>query len=255
MTAKYIEFEKKEKLAILRLNNPPVNALSLSLMDELSETLEQIEGDKTISVVIFTGKGSFFAAGGDIQELEQVRDSSEGTRLSHHIQSVFTKVETFPEPVIAAINGACLGGGLELALACHLRIADAGAMLGLPEIKLALIPGGGGTQRLARVAGRAKAYEMILSGEAVDAREAYRIGLVNFVAPKGECVPYAERYGQRVSRKACPAVEAAVKAIQASGEEEGMRREAELFGHLFETPEKAEGLKAFLEKRKPNFEK
>ncbi len=95
----------------------------------------------------------------------------------------------------------------------------------------------------------------VKSGEAVDAREAYRIGLVNFTTPEGECVPYAERYGQRVSRKARPAVEAAVKAIQASGEEEGMGREAELFGHLFETPEKAEGLKAFLEKRKPNFEK
>ncbi len=253
MTTTYIEFEKKEKLGILRLNNPPVNALNLSLMDELSETMGQIEEDRTIRVVIITGKGNFFAAGGDIQELEKVRDSSEGTRLSHHIQSVFSSIETFPEPVIAAINGACLGGGLELALACHLRIADEGVALGLPEINLVLIPGGGGTQRLARVVGRAKAYEMILSGGAVDAKEAHRIGLVNFVTPKGECMAHAEKYGQKVSQKAHPAVAAAVKAIQASGEEEGMRREAELFGHLFETPEKAEGLKAFLEKRKPNF--
>ncbi len=254
MTTTYIEFEKKEKLAILKLNNPPVNSLNLSLMDQLSETLGQIEGDRTIRAVILTGKGKFFAAGGDIQELEKIHDSSEGTRLSHHIQSVFSKIETFPKPVIAAINGACLGGGLELALACHLRIADEEAVLGLPEINLALIPGGGGTQRLPRVVGRAKAYEMILSGEVVDAKEAYRIGLVNFVTPKGECMNHAERSGQKVSRKAHPAVAAAVKAIQASEGEEGMRREAELFGHLFETPERAEGLKAFLEKRKPDFE-
>jgi len=254
----YVEFEKKEKLVIIRLHNPPVNSLNLSLMAQLNGTLEQIERDETIRVVILTGKGKFFAAGGDIQELEKINTSLEGVQLSDHIQSVFNKIETFPRPVIAAINGACLGGGLELALACHLRIADEEALLGLPEINLALIPGGGGTQRLPRVVGRAKAYEMILSGEAMEAKEAYRIGLVNFVTPKGECMAYAERYGGKVSRKAFPAVAAAVKAVQASKEgdgEEGMRKEGELFGHLFETPEKTEGVKAFLEKRKPNFDR
>jgi enoyl-CoA hydratase len=255
MTTKHIEFEKKEKLAVLKLNNPPVNSLNLSLMDQLKGVLERIEGDETIRVVILTGKGKFFAAGGDIQELEKICDSSGGARLSHHIHSVFSKIETFPKPFIAAINGVCLGGGLELALACHLRIVDEEAVLGLPEINLALIPGGGGTQRLPKVVGRAKAYEMILSGEAADAREAYRVGLVNVVTPKGECLAHAERYGQKVSWKAFPAVEAAIKAVQASEGKEGMRREAELFGHLFETPEKAEGLKAFLEKRKPNFDR
>jgi enoyl-CoA hydratase len=257
MTTTYVEFERKEKLIILKLDNPPVNSLNLSLMDQLSETLAQIERDETIRVVIITGKGKFFAAGGDIQELEKVSNSSEGVRLSEHIQSVFKKIETFPRPIIAAINGVCLGGGLELALACHLRIADEEVLLGLPEINLALIPGGGGTQRLSRLVGRAKAYEMILSGESVDAKEAYRIGLVNVVTPKGECMAHAEKYGQKVSRKAPPAIAAAVKAIQASrgGDgEEGMRKESDLFGHLFETPEKAEGLKAFLEKRKPNFD-
>jgi enoyl-CoA hydratase len=256
MTKTYIEFEKKDKLVIIKLNNPPVNSLNLSLMDQLNETLSQIEKDEMMRVVILTGKGKFFAAGGDIQELEKINTSLEGVQLSDHIHSIFNKIETFPKPIIAAINGACLGGGLELALACHLRIVDEEALLGFPEINLALIPGGGGTQRLPQVIGKAKAYEMILSGEALDAKEAYRIGLVNVVTPKGECMAYAERYGQEVSQKAFPAVSAAVKAVQASkgdGREEGMRKEAELFGHLFETPEKKEGVKAFLEKRKPIF--
>jgi enoyl-CoA hydratase len=253
MKEEYIQFEKKEKWAILRLNNPPVNSLNLSLMDQLNDKLMQIEMDETTQAVIFKGTGKFFAAGGDIQELEKINNSLEGVQLSYRTHSVFNRVETFPKPIIAAIHGACLGGGLELALACHLRIAEEEVLLGLPEINLALIPGGGGTQRLPQVVGRSKAYEMILTGEAVEAKEAYRIGLVNLVVPKGECMAYAERVAEKISQKASPAVLAAVKAIQASQGDEGMKKETELFSHLFETPEKKEGLKAFLEKREPKF--
>lgn len=256
MVKQYIEFERKGKLAIIKLNNPPVNSLALPLMEQLSDKLKQIEEDEEIRVVIITGTGKFFAAGGDIQELEKINNSSEGAQLSDRIHSVFNRIETFSKPIIAAINGACLGGGLELALACHIRVAEEEALLGLPEINLALIPGGGGTQRLPQVVGKAKAYEMILSGDAVDVKEAHRIGLVNLVVPKGECMAYAEKYAGKISQKALPPVLAAIKAIQVSKGDDGqvgMKKEAELFGHLFETPEKKERVRAFLEKRNPKY--
>lgn len=252
----YIEFEKKDKLGVIKMNNPPVNSLSIPLMEQLNDRLRQIEGDQEIRVVIITGVGKFFAAGGDIQELEKVNTSSEGLQLSIRIQSIFNRIEDSSKPIIAAINGHCLGGGLELALACHIRVADEGASLGVPEINLAVIPGGGGTQRLPQVVGRSKAYEMILSGDAVDAKEAYLMGLVNFVCPKGACMGYSERYASKFLQKAPSAITAAVQAIQASGKgerESGLRKEAQLFGHLCETLEKKEGMKVFLEKRKLNF--
>lgn len=256
MVGNYIEFEKKRWLGIIKLNNPPVNSLGIRLLEQLDNELKQIELDEGIRVVIITGVGKCFAAGGDIQELEKINGSFEGVQLSNQIHSFFSGVETFPKPIIAAINGACLGGGLELALACHVRVAQEEALFGFPEINLALIPGGGGTQRLPRAVGRGKAYEMILVGEAVDAREAYRIGLVNVVSPKGEVMAYAEGFAEKISQKACPAVLAAVKAIQASTRDDGqagMKKEAEVFGDLLETVEKKEGIKAFLEKRPPNF--
>ena len=256
MMKEYIEFEKRDKLGVIKMNNPPANSLSIPLMEQLDDRLKQMEGNEEIRVIIITGVGKVFAAGGDIQELEKVNTGSEGFQLSVRIQSVFNRIEKFSKPIIAAINGHCLGGGLELALACHIRFADEEATLGVPEINLGLIPGGGGTQRLPQVIGGSKAYEMILSGEAVDAKEAYRMGLVNFISSKGMCLAHSERYAEKLLQKAPSAITAAMEAIQSSerGERQGgLRKESELFGHLCETKEKKEGIKAFLERRRPSF--
>jgi enoyl-CoA hydratase/carnithine racemase len=249
----YIKFERKDKWSILLLNNPPANSLSISLMDQLNDKLIQIEGDEGIRAVIITGNGKFFAAGGDINELEKVNTQSEGIELSKHIHSIFNKIETFSKAIIAAINGPCLGGGLELALACHMRVADEGAQLGLPEIKLGLIPGGGGTQRLPRIVGRAKAYEMILTGDTIDAREAFRIGLINSIAPNGKCLEYAESYVNKISQKASTAIAYAMEAILATEQKDlaiGLEKEAHCFSRLCETPEKKEGIRTFLKGKK-----
>lgn len=253
MTGEYIKLEKKDKLIIIKLNNPPANSLSIPLMDQLDSAFSEIKRDEKIRVIIITGIGTFFAAGADIRELENVNSQSEGLWLSNHVVSIFNNIEAFPKPVIAAINGPCLGGGLELAISCHIRIADEKAQLGLPEIKLGLIPGGGGTQRLPLIIGFAKAYEMILTGDSIDAKEAYRIGLVNYVVPKGECLNYTESFAMKFSEKSSVAISSAIEAIQSIKQEnlgKGFLKEASLFGRLCETDEKRESVKAFLQKIK-----
>jgi len=249
----YIKLEKKDKWAILRLNNPPVNSLCIPLMDQLNDQLTFFHADQGIRVVILTGAGNFFTAGGDLKEVEKVNTQQEGIQLSAHIHSILNKIETFSKPIIAAINGPCFGGGLELAMACHIRISDEEAKFGLPEIKLGLIPAGGGTQRLPRIVGRAKAFEMILSGDTIDAREAFRIGLINLLAPKGKCLDYAENYAVKFSQKASFAIASAIQAIRSSEEESrdiGLRKETFLFGRLCESNEKKEGIKIFLREKK-----
>jgi enoyl-CoA hydratase/carnithine racemase len=239
-------------VARITLHNPPANVLNLSVLKELGQVLNEVEQDECVRVVILTGSGRFFCAGADISELAHLTTVHSGSEFAVRGQSLLSRIERSEKPVLVAINGTCVGGGLELALACHIRVAAAGALLGLPEIKLGLIPGFGGTQRLPRVVGASKATEMILTGETLSAEEALRIGLVSRVVPPHEVLAQAEAIAALIAARGRSAVEAAMHAIGGGLDiplSEGLAKEAELFGRLCITPEKQEAVQAFLEKR------
>jgi enoyl-CoA hydratase/carnithine racemase len=239
-------------VARITLHNPPANVLNLSVLNELQLVLNEVEQDEDVRVVIVTGSGRFFCAGAEISELAHLTTIHSGSEFAVHGQSLLNRIERSEKPVLVAINGTCVGGGLELALACHIRLAAAGAQLGLPEIKLGLIPGFGGTQRLSRVVGASKAAEMILTGESLSAEEALRIGLVSRVVPPHQLLAQAEAIAALITARGRTAVEAAMHAIRGGLDlplSEGLAREAELFGRLCITPDKHEAVQAFLEKR------
>ncbi len=241
-------------VARITLHNPPANVLSCSLLKELEEVLNDVEEDGYVRVVIITGSGRFFSAGADLHELAHLKTVHGGAEFSSRGQSLFSRIERSEKPVLAAINGTCVGGGLELALACHIRVAAAGVLLGLPEIKLGLIPGFGGTQRMPRVVGASKAAEMILTGESLSSEEALRIGLVSRVVPAHELLGQAQAVAAQIMAQGTSATEAALHAIRGGLDiplSEGLAREAELFGRLCATADKHEAVQAFLEKRQP----
>ena len=239
-------------IARITLHNPPANTLTGSVLKQLDQVLGDIEQDDYVRAVIVTGSGRFFSAGADIHELTRLTSPHAGTEFALQGQALFSHVERCDKPIIAAINGICLGGGLELALACHLRIAAAGVTLGLPEIKLALIPGLGGTQRLSRVVGASNAAEMLLTGESMTAEEAVKIGLVGRVVPADQLMGHADSIASMIAARGTAAVQAVLHAIRGGLDiplSEGLVREAELFGHLCATPEKRQAVQAFIEKR------
>lgn len=239
-------------VARITLHNPPANVLNRSVLKELELVLNELEEGEYVRAVIVTGTGRFFCAGADINELAHLNTAHGGSEFAVHGQSLLNRIERSDKPVLAAINGTCVGGGLELALACHVRVAVAGAILGLPEIKLGLIPGFGGTQRLPRIVGPSKAAEMILTGESLSAEEALRIGLLSRVVPPHELITQVDAIAASIAAQGKTAVEAALHAIRGGLDiplSEGLAREAELFGRLCGTPEKQEALRAFLEKR------
>lgn len=245
-----------DRIGRITLNNPPANVLTRSILDQLDRLLGELEADTRLAALVLTGEGRFFCAGADIKELAQVNSTHTGSDLAGRGQALLNRIERFDKPIIAAINGPCLGGGLELAMACHMRIAAAGVTLGLPEITLGLIPGFGGTQRLPRIVGPSRAAEMILTGETITAEQALDLGLVNRVVPATEIVKEATAVAAKVASKGRHAVQAALRAIRTgldSPMAEGLAREAELFGALCETADKKEGVQAFLEKRPPKF--
>lgn len=241
-------------VARITLHNLPANVLNLSVLKELELVFSELEEDEYVRVVMVTGTGRFFSAGADINELAHLHTEHSGSEFASRGQALLNRIERSDKPVLAAINGTCVGGGLELALACHVRVAAAGAMLGLPEIKLGLIPGFGGTQRLPRIVGPSKAAEMILTGTSVSAEEALRIGLLSRVVPSPELIAQVEAIAAAIITHGKTAVEAALHAIRGGIDiplAEGLVREAELFGRLCVTPGKQEAVQAFLEKRQP----
>ncbi len=244
-------------VARITLHNPPANALNTALLKQLEGVLREVEQDDYVRAVILTGSGRFFCAGADIHELTHLNTGHAGTEFALQGQALLNHVERCNKPVLAAINGTCVGGGLELALACHIRIAAEGAAFGLPEIKLGLIPGFGGTQRLPRVVGASRAAEMILTGESVPAEEALKMGLVSRVVPPHTLHAQAEAIAALIAARGAPAVDAALRAMRGGLDiplSEGLAREAELFGGLCTTPEKHKAVQAFLEKRRPRME-
>jgi enoyl-CoA hydratase len=253
-----IKFTIDGNVGIITIDNPPVNALNTQIMKELDDVLSQIENNDSIKSCVITGAGMFFCAGADIKELEKIQDKTTGENLAKEGQKIITRIENMNKPFIAAINGACLGGGLELAMACHIRIASDRAKIGQPEINLGIIPGFGGTQRLSRLVGCAKAYELILTGEMILAPEAKNIGLVNKVVPETDVLKEAIGIAKRIAHlHGTPSIIAAMKSIREGYKislEEGLKLEAKLFGELCETYDAKEGLRAFIEKRQPKFQ-
>ncbi len=252
-----VRTENRDGVLIVTVDRPKVlNALNAQTVNELRQAFEAAREDDAVRCVILTGGGEkAFVAGADIGELSQMTPIT-GKATAEKGQRIFHSIERFPKPVIAAINGFALGGGCELALACHIRIASEKAQLGLPEVTLGIIPGYGGTQRMARLLGKGKALELILTGDRIGAEEAERIGLVNRVVPADQLMPAAEELARRIMTRGPLAVRAAIEAVMSGSEmpfEEGQFLEATLFGLLASTDDMKEGMKAFLEKRPADF--
>ncbi len=248
-----LEINIEKGIAVLAINNPPVNALSSELIAKLKLTLRELNQKADVKVLIITGSGKTFCAGADIKEMHAIKpeEIESFCRWGH---KVFDKLEGMGKPVIAAITGFALGGGCELAIACDIRIAGESAKFGQPEVNLGLIPGFGGTQRLSRLVGVAKAKEMILTGKIIDAKEAESIGLVNRVVKDEELMTKAEEMAQVIAQKAPIAVKMAKKLINENQEITiGLEKEMNLFAQCFATQDRLEGINAFLEKRKPKF--
>ncbi|QXP63365.1 enoyl-CoA hydratase/isomerase family protein [Polaribacter sp. HaHaR_3_91] len=252
-----ILIEKKDSLAKITINRPKkLNALNKATIIELNEAFEELEDDANIRVIILTGSGEkAFVAGADISEFADF-SVDEGTKLSKlgH-DTLFDYVENLSTPVIAAVNGFALGGGLELAMSCHFRIASDNAKMGLPEVSLGVIPGYGGTQRLPQLVGKGKAMEMIMTAGMISAEEAKEYGLVNHVTPPEELLSLAEKIASKIIRNSSEAISAAIRAVNAGFEDgvNGFDVEVDEFGECFGTDDFIEGTDAFLNKRKPNF--
>ncbi|MCS6820648.1 MAG: enoyl-CoA hydratase-related protein [Microscillaceae bacterium] len=233
-----------------------LNALNYATLEEIQLAIQEIQENPSASSVIITGEGSkAFAAGADIAELANL-DEIKAKRYSQHGQDVFASIENCPKPVIAAVNGYALGGGCELALACHMRVAVESAKFGLPEVKLGTIPGFGGTQRLTQSIGKAKTLELIMTGDMITAQEAKELGLVNHVVPThDELYRKCREILMKIATSGPLAVSMVISSVNAvySSQERGYQKEAALFGATAKTADFKEGMNAFLEKRKPNF--
>lgn len=251
-----ILIEKRRRVAVLTINRPDkLNALNSEVHREGVEILEELKNDTEVRVVVICGAGEkAFVAGADISEFADASPVEQ--RAVMNARSLFTVLDTFPKPVIAMINGFCLGGGNELAMACDLRIASDKSRFGQPEINLGIIPGGGGTQRLTHLIGESKAMEIILTGEMITAQTAFDYGLVNYIYPAEELEAKTFELADKIAEKSPIALQMskeAVKFASRSNLDEGLRREIDLFAICFSTEDKKEGVSAFLEKRKAVF--
>lgn len=245
----------ENKIALVTLNRPEsLNALNAQLIQELHDVLQHFKEDASVRVVLITGSGQkSFVAGADIKEFKDF-SPSEGEHLARSGQEkLFDYIENFPKPVIALVNGFALGGGLELAMSCHFRIASENAKMGLPEVTLGLIPGYGGTQRLPMLVGRGRAYQMMTTAEAISAEKALSWGLVNEVVTQDELISRGKAIAEKIAANSPAAIKSVLECVRFSPSSEGFEKEKQLFGKLFQTEEFKEGVGAFLEKRKPNF--
>jgi len=256
MSYETITLNVADRIATITVNRPDkLNALNNRVIAELGEMIDSLRADRDVGGIVLTGAGRAFVAGADISELEEVAgDSAEA--LAKRGQSVFRRFETSPKPTIAAVNGFALGGGCELAMACHVRVASENAKFGQPEVKLGLIPGYGGTQRLPRLVGKGRALQLLLTGEMIDAQEAFRIGLVNRVVAANELLSAANAMMRAMLANAPLALAACVTAVNDGADaalDTALALEASAFGRLGATADKREGTRAFLEKRAATF--
>jgi len=245
----------EEKIATVTINRPEsLNALNSKTILELSSIFEELSNNSEVRVIILTGSGEKpFVAGADIKEFADF-GTSDAEHLARNGQEIlFNKIENLSKPVIAAVNGFALGGGLELAMSCHIRYASENAKLGLPEVTLGLIPGYGGTQRLPKLVGKGWANELIFSAKMIPAEKAKEIGLVNEVYSLEELLPKTKELAKIIARNSPMGISKAIKAVNLSDTDSGFETEMKSFGELFEMEDKKEGVAAFLEKRKPVF--
>mgnify|MGYP000474708863 CR=1 FL=1 len=260
MSEDLVLLQVAEGIATVTINRPKaLNALNVDVLLRLREVLLECGARDDVRVVILTGAGEkSFVAGADINDIAALQTPEEAHFVVRRGQALFSRIEASPKPVIAAINGrVCLGGGQELAMACHIRIAEDGVRFGQPEMNLGIIPGWGGTQRLPRYVGKGKAIELILTGDMINAQEARRIGLVNTVVPVGEVVKAAKDLAKKLNAKSAVAMAAALRAINGGLElslEEGLELEATEFSQLIKSEDMREGVTAFLQKRQPKFQ-
>ncbi|MGB5893227.1 MAG: enoyl-CoA hydratase-related protein [Ignavibacteriaceae bacterium] len=257
MSYQTLLLDVKDNIAVVTLNRPDkLNALNAQTVNDLNSVFDEFKENEEVYVVVLTGSGEkAFVAGADIKELNKL-DMIRAKEFAEKGQAVLNKIEKFDKPVIAAINGFALGGGCELALACHIRLASDNAKFGQPEVNLGVIPGYGGTQRLARLINTGRAMEYILTADMISADEAFRIGLVNKVYPQNELLDKAIEMAKKITGKGQQAIRLAMKAVKAVDEmslKEGQNLEASLFALCCGTEDFKEGTSAFLEKRKPEF--
>ena len=257
MTYEHLVVETREGIGFVTVSRPAkMNALDAKTIEELDEAFAAFASDPAVKGVVITGAGKAFVAGADVEPLSTL-DAASGRALSEGGQRVFDRIESLGKPVVAAVNGFALGGGCELALACHVRVASEDASLGTPEVTLGLICGYGGTQRLPRLVGKGRALEILLTGQRVDAQEALQIGLVNRVVPRDRLLAEAEALVRRMAANAPLAIRATLEAVNEGLDRplsEAQRGEAARFSAVVETADAREGTRAFLEKRAPRFE-
>jgi enoyl-CoA hydratase/carnithine racemase len=252
-----VQWTKEDGYAVITIDNPPLNVMSEGVARELGECVEEVAADSEVIAVIVTGAGTkAFMAGADIKEFPARMKPGAAAELSRQLHQVLNRLDDLPKPTIAAIRGYALGGGCELALACDMRIAGESAQLGLPEIKLGLFPGAGGTQRLPRLVGEAKAKELMFTGEPISAAEALRIGLVNRVVPDDEVLDAAKALAKTIAQRTLVSLTRIKRLVDQGAElplKEALELEVQLFDEVFQTEDVREGVQAFLEKRAPKF--
>jgi enoyl-CoA hydratase len=252
----YLKWSYQDNIATITIDRPPANALSSGLLKELSAVLNEIEPNREIRVIVIHGEGRFFSAGADIKEFTMVESSDDFSKLGKFGQDLFDRMEKYPKPIIAAIHGAALGGGLELAMACHIRLVSETAKLGLPELQLGLIPGFAGTQRLPKYIGVARAAEMLFTSEPITGLVAVQYGLANHAYPETEVLENAYKLAGKITQKSPGSIKAAIQLLNYAKTQEfyeGQNKEAELFGEVFVSNDAKEGIQAFMEKRAPHF--
>lgn len=257
MNFENILLSQKEAFAIITINRPKkLNALNKATIEELHEAFKTLEKDTSVKVIVITGSGEkAFVAGADISEFAHFTVDNGGKLAAKGQEMLFNFIENLSKPVIAAVNGFALGGGLELAMACHFRVASDNAKMGLPEVSLGVIPGYGGTQRLPQLIGKGNAMELIMTAGMISAEKAAALGLVNYVTTLEELMPLVEKLAGKIMRNSSVAIGAAIKAVNANFEDgvDGFEVEISEFGNCFGTEDFREGTTAFLEKRKANF--
>lgn len=255
-TQQFVKLRVEERVAVITIDHPPVNALNTATMAELDAVFKQADADDTVKAIVLTGNGMAFVAGADINEIAAIDDPAKAKELVSGGQGVFNRIEALRKPVICAINGVALGGGLELAMACHIRICSDRAKLGLPEISLGIMPGFGGTQRLPRLVGWSKATQMMLTDDKITAQEAYRVGLVNKVVPESDVMKEAMGMAKKITSFGGKAIAAIMESLEFGRNHslvESLDKEADLFAGVCQTADMREGVTAFKEKRRPVF--
>jgi len=254
----FIKVAIDDHVAVLTIDHPPANALDVTTLTELSSAIDELQANADVKAVIITGAGQFaFSAGADVNVINTIKGPDDARKMVLTGQDILNRIENMRKPVIAAINAVCLGGGNELAMACHMRIASDRARFGQPEPNLGIMPGFGGTQRLPRLVGKAKALELLLTGDMIPAQEAYRIGLINKVVPEGEVLKAARDLAKRVLAKSQVSVRLIMTAVDEGLQTslaKGLLIEADSFAAVMASDDAKEGLSAFLQKRQPKFQ-